>query len=154
MELETKHFGILKYTAEFVYDFDEGLPGFGDLKKFILISDGEPNGLFYWLQSMEDGEVAFALMDVYQVKPDYNPLVEPELLQDLGDFSDNTLNIYNVCVVPDEIAQMRVHLKAPVVINMQTRKGKQVICNNEEYGIRHLIFEEMEEWKHKEARAE
>jgi flagellar assembly factor FliW len=41
---------------------------------------------------------------------------------------------------------MRVNLMAPVVINMVSGIGKQVIANNDEYPVRYMIFEEMEKY--------
>ena len=144
MVLSTKHFGEIEYELDRIISFPHGLPGFPETRKYLLMEGNAPNDLFYWLQCLDDGEVAFALIDVYQVMPDYNPMVDPEEIADLGDLSDTHLEIYNIAVVPEEIRYMRVNLKAPVVINPSTMRGMQVITNNEEYGVRHFIFEELE----------
>jgi flagellar assembly factor FliW len=76
--------------------------------------------------------------------PDYNPLVEPDEVSELGELGDAALEIYNITVIPEEIKQMRVNLKAPIVINPVTMKGKQIIVSNDEYNVRHYIFDELE----------
>ena len=144
MELETKFFGIIEYDAEAVIRFEEPMLGFHDLTRFLLLPSDAPNDLFCWLQSIEDGEIAFVLLDVYQVLPDYNPLVEPEVLESLGELEGNVLEIYNIAVVPEDVRQMRVNLKAPIVINPHTRMGRQVVVSNEEYGVRHYIYDEID----------
>jgi len=57
---------------------------------------------------------------------------------------DNNLLIYNVVVIPDDIRQMRANLRAPIVINPTTKKGKQVILDNEDYQLKYKIFDEVE----------
>ena len=140
MLLKTKHFGEVNYIEEDIISFEEGLPGFRDATRFILLAD-HPNDLIHWLQSTEDEDLAFVLMDVKQIKPDYNPIIEPETINTLND--GTPLTYYNIAVVPDDIQQMRVNLKAPIVINQSARMGKQVIASNDEYSVRHYIFEEI-----------
>ena len=139
MLLNTKHFGEVDYDVKEVITFEEGLPGFRDTQ-FVLLADS-PDDLFCWLQSVEDEELAFILMDVRQIMPSYQPDIEPGMIESLDDGS--ALSYYNVAVVPEDLDKMRVNLKAPIIINTNTRKGKQVIAGNEEYGIRHYIFEEL-----------
>lgn len=143
-KLFTKHFGQIEYEEERVITFPAGLPGFPDTRQFLLLMGSTPNDLFYWLQCIDDGDLAFTLIDVYQVLPDYNPLVEQEEIQELGNLDGAPLEIYNITVIPEEIKQMRVNLRAPIVINPITRRGKQVIVSNDEYNVRHYIFEEIE----------
>ena len=144
MQLKTKHFGEIEYDPERVITFPNGLPGFPESRRFLLMSEEASEDTFFWLQSADEWDVAFTLMDVYQVLPDYDPLVEPEELKELGDISGSPLDIYNIVVIPEDARQMRVNLKAPVVINIETGLGKQVICANEDYPIRYMIIDELE----------
>ena len=144
MQLYTKNFGQVEYGDEDIITFEESLPGFND-KKFILLAD-RPNDLFCWLQSVEDSDLAFVLMDVRQIRPDYEPQIDPWIIESLDsglDKRNGTLSYYSIAVVPEDIKQMRVNLKAPVLINSATRKGKQVIAANEDYSVRHYIFDEI-----------
>ena len=144
MKLRTKHFGEIDYDSQLVISFDEGLPGFPDHKKFVILLESAQEDTFCWLQSVEDGQLAFALINIYNVKPDYNPLVNSEEVESLGSLGDNNLLIYNVVVIPDDIKQMRANLRAPIVINPTTKKGKQVILDNEDYQLKYKIFDEVE----------
>ena len=144
MKLNTKYFGEIDYDSGLVVNFDEGLPGFPDHKKYIILLENAKEDTFCWLQSIEDGQLAFALINIYNVKPDYNPLVNSEEVASLGNLGDNNLLIYNVVVIPDDIRQMRANLRAPIVINPTTRKGKQVILDNEDYQLKYKIFDEVE----------
>ena len=144
MRLNTKHFGEVDYDEDSVIIFEEGLPGFKNDTQFLLISEN-PGDLFQWLQSTEDEELAFVLVDIRQILPEYQPIVEPGILASLED--GNELFYYNIAVVPEDIHQMRVNLKAPIIINKSAQKGKQVIAGNEEYGVRHYIFKDLDNKK-------
>jgi len=135
----TKHFGEVEYEAEAAIGFPEGLPGFAEEKEFVLLNPDE-DGQFVWLQSAANGDLAFALMNVYSILPDYNPLVDREQMESLGPVEGNVLEVYNVAVIPRNIREMRVNLRAPIVINRATHTGKQVILNNDEYSVRYMVF--------------
>ncbi len=138
MNLKTKNFGNIEVKGNEVVTFDNGIPGFEDKTRFTLISNDE-NQVFTWLQSLDDGDLAFVLLDVGAIMPEYDPKIDTNTLSDIGDINNNLL-IYNIVVIPEDTENMTVNLKAPIVINKDTKKGKQVIATNDEYTIRHYIF--------------
>ncbi len=137
MKLETKNFGTIEFENDAVITFESGLPAFEDKKQFVIIA--EPDTDFYYLQCTEDGDLSLVLIDLGGIMPNYNPLVNEEQLQELGKI-DNNLSIYNVCVIRDNIENMTINLMAPIVINNDTNKGKQVILENEEYSVKHTLI--------------
>lgn len=138
MLVKTKYFGDVESNENEVILFEDGVPGFEDFKKYIIINDDDK---FFWLQSVENSEVAFIMMDVFDYFPDYNPIVETDSLISLGKPVEDELLIYNIAVIPNDIKKLSVNLKAPIVINTKTNKGKQIIVNNEEYSIKHYLYE-------------
>jgi flagellar assembly factor FliW len=140
MLLDTKHFGEINYNEGDVITFREGIPGFFDVSRFILITEGEGT-LFSWLQCIEDTDLAFVLMDVKSVLPDYKPDISHDSLE--GIETGEELSCYNIVVVPEDISQMRVNLRAPIMINMKTKLGKQVVAQNEDYSVQYYIFDEL-----------
>ncbi len=146
MIIDTKNFGKIEIDDNRIYTFECGIPGFFDLKKFAVITDEEEDGKsspFSWLQSIEDKDISFIIMDVFNILPDYNPLVADDELDDLGEITDDSLAIYNIVVIPSVVSKMTVNLKAPVVINLNTNKGKQIITKNDDYPIKYYFYEEM-----------
>jgi len=141
--ITTKNFGDLSYDPAEVLEFPTGLPGYPDDNRFVLRVMEDTQETFFWLQSVDDGEVCFPLMDVYRILPDYDPHVDPEELADLGMITGNALDIYNIAVIPDDISQTRVNLRAPVIINRDTHKGKQIVCTNEDYLIRYMVMDDL-----------
>ena len=81
----------------------------------------------------------FVPMDVIK---DYRPVVEDEWLAQIGIFeSDEELYVLSVLTVPSDLTKMTINLKAPIVINISTRLGCQIIVNNEEYPIRYSVYD-------------
>ena len=144
MEITTKHFGTLDVNEEELITFDHGLPGFPNDQRFIIIIDETAEKKFYcWLQSMDNGDVSLVLIDSFAVMPDYDPLIEEEELKELsdGDVDIADLLVFNVAVIGSNMADSTINLKAPIVINNRSKKGKQIIVNNEDFGIRHSLEE-------------
>jgi flagellar assembly factor FliW len=151
MNLNTKNFGEIEIDESKVIYFELGLPGFENYKKFILINEQsnqneqEKQLSFWWLQSIDDSNISFAVIDAFLIFPDYNPLINIDLIQDLGEYTQEDLLTYNIVVIPEDIEKISVNLKAPIVINRVTKKAKQVIVNNEEYTLRHYIIDELKD---------
>ena len=143
MKLKTRFFGEIDIDNKKIINFEEGLPGFEDLSKFLFMTDEDENSHFCWLQSIENIDVVFTLFNVFNFLPDYNPIAEVESLEKLGEAKEDDLIIYCIANIPEDIKNMSINLKAPIVINMNNNKAKQVICNNEEYAVKYYIYKEL-----------
>lgn len=146
MVIQTKHFGEREIDEANVLLFEEGIFGFDDLSKYVILSDGE-GGNFCWLQSLEDTSVALPLIDPVAFYKDYNPEIAADYVAKIGELKEEDLNLFAVVVVPEAIEKMTVNLKAPILINVKTKKGIQVIVEDEEYGIRHNLYEQIQKLK-------
>lgn len=152
MKFETRHFGEIDIDESKIIHFTDGLPGFPDDKKFVLLEgtnelEEEDSSPFLWLQSVSDGNTAFILMDVFSIITNYNPIINPGDIEELGEYNESSKSdflIYNIVVLPEDIKKMSVNLVAPVIINQNLKKGKQVIANNSEYNVRHYLFENVD----------
>ncbi|MDR3091182.1 MAG: flagellar assembly protein FliW [Clostridiales bacterium] len=147
MILPTQHFGEIEISEEQIITFEGGLPGFPEDLRFIIIEDGEPESPFCWLQSVDDTDTCFILMDVFSSNfPDYAPELLPEEVLSLGEFNKETAKdflIYNIVVLPEDSSKMSVNLLAPVLINQAARRGAQLIAQNADekgYTVRHYIL--------------
>ncbi|WP_250278456.1 flagellar assembly protein FliW [[Clostridium] colinum] len=144
MTIKTKFFGDIDVDDNKVITFKDGLPGFENITKFLFMTDEDENSPFSWLQSIEDIDIVFTLFNVFKVLPDYNPNVDIELLDTLGDIKDENLAIYCIATIPPKnVKEMTINLKAPIVINLDNNNAKQVICNNEEYPIKYYVHKEV-----------
>ena len=150
MKEATRLFGEIEIDESKIITFEDGIIGFPDMKKFTLIFDEEKEGRpsISWLQSMDEPEIAFPVMDPLFVCETYNPSVEDELLKNLGTIKEDNLYVLVTVTVPQNIKELAVNLKAPIVINTDTRKASQIIVEDD-LPVRYRIYEILEEAKKK-----
>ena len=150
MKAATRLFGEIEIDESKIITFEDGIIGFPDMKKFTLIFDEEKEGRpsISWLQSMDETEIAFPVMDPLFVCETYNPSVEEELLKNLGTIKEDNLYVLVTVTVPQNIKELAVNLKAPIVINTDTRKASQIIVEDD-LPVRYRIYEILEEAKKK-----
>lgn len=150
MKAATRLFGKIEIDESKIITFEDGIIGFPDMKKFTLIFDEEKEGRpsISWLQSMDEPEIAFPVMDPLFVCETYNPSVEEELLKNLGTIKEDNLYVLVTVTVPQNIKELAVNLKAPIVINTDTRKASQIIVEDD-LPVRYRIYEILEEAKKK-----
>lgn len=143
MQLETKHFGKIDVDEKEIVDFPEGIPGFEGSKKFIVLSGDDPDSPFKWLQGVDAPQLAFAIVDPFFVKKDYDFNINEEIVRKLEIEKAEDVAVYAIVVVPEDISQMTMNLKAPVLVNARNHKGTQIVLDTDRYSMRHYILEEL-----------
>ena len=143
MKINTKVFGEIDIEEEKIINFENGIIGFPDLKKFTMIYDSEKgvNSGIRWLQSMDEPAFAMPVMDPFSIKEDYNPVVEDELLKALGNMNEENTLVLVSATIPKDLTKMSVNLQGPFVINVDERKGSQVIVENDDYPVKYYIYD-------------
>ena len=153
MKAQTRVFGAIEIDDSKVITMEKGMIGFPDLKHFALIFDEEKKsqkkGFIMWFQSMDDGDIAFPVMDPHRIMDDYAPSVNEELLSTLGEMSVENTYILVTATVPKKVEDFSVNLKAPIVINTDTQKGAQVITESD-YEVKYKIYEILKARKEKD----
>jgi len=143
MTFSTKYFGEIEVQDSDIYTFPEGLPGFEDKRNFALIDNSSENSPFKWLQSVEDGNLAFVVVDPFSIVPDYEVDIPEDEIAALEINDINEILLFTVVVIPENIKNISANLLAPIVINTRKNIAKQVTLNNEKYSIRHYIFDKL-----------
>jgi flagellar assembly factor FliW len=131
----TERFGEVPFAATDVIEFPWGLPGFAEHRRFLALSlDEQPN--FIWLQSLDDPKIALPAADPWQIFSDYEPRMPAYATEalDLRDPADFT--ILCVVVAGKGAQEMTMNLLAPIIINLRSRRGRQVMLENSGYSVR------------------
>lgn len=154
MLVKTKHFGEVDLDEDKVITFADGIIGFEDCKRYTILYNNEEGGnnTISWLQSLDAPELALPVISPLSVMADYNPIVEDEVLKPLGELTEENVILFLTLSVPTDITKMSANLKAPIVINADTKKGCQIIAENPDYVIKYNIYEQAK--KCKEAKGE
>lgn len=142
MQITTKVFGEITIDDDKVIQFPKGIIGFPDLTEFTLIHDEEKGtDSIHWLQSLQEPAFAMPVMDPLLVCPDYNPEADDELFNILGEIVPEELLVLVTVTVPQDLTQMSVNLKGPIIINAAERKALQVIVEGDEYKVKFPIYD-------------
>lgn len=143
MIVKTKHFGEIDLDEEKVLTFDNGIMGFEDCRRYTILYNNESGErpVISWLQSLDEQALALPVVNPLFVKEDYNPLIEDELLAGLGGLTEENQVIFVTLTVPKDLTKMTANLKAPIVINADTRKGCQIIAENQDYVVKYPVYE-------------
>jgi flagellar assembly factor FliW len=127
-------FGDVEYDPENLLYFPAGLIGFPNLRSFIVMPNKKEGPLF-WIQSVDDPEIAFVLTDPtnffleYKVTPDDT---ERSSLQ-IG-LEEECYILAVVTVPPDQ--KITLNLAAPILFAPTSNRAIQVILENTEYQSR------------------
>jgi len=147
MEILSRDYGTIEIDESSIIEFDAGIIGFEEFRHFALLDDGKNQSPFRCLQSIEDCDLAFILLDPFCVKPDYEFTIDEEIAGLLTFDGNGEILIYAIVVIPEDVKMMSLNLKAPVIINPETKKGMQHIVDKADYNVRHYVFDEIERAK-------
>lgn len=126
----TLQFGELYIEPKHIFYFPDGLLGFEDLREFVLISEEETIP-FKWLISIEKPVIGFPLLSPWHIDVSYNPG---------DDFNLEKEVIFVVVTLEDEKGLMTANMKAPIILDVETQKGRQVILPTDKYTPNHVIL--------------
>ena len=74
------------------------------------------------------------------VKEDYQPMVNEEIIAPLGHMTTENTYILSTVTVPKKVEDFSINLKAPIVINMDTNKGAQIITEDD-FPVKFKIYD-------------
>ena len=141
MLIKTQRFGEVEYNKEDVLFFPRGIPAFETKTEWILI--GSDESAIKWLQSIDDENLALPVTSPDAIRSDYNARIPEDEITLVGSVNPSELALLIVVSIPqDSPWNMTANLRAPILINIKTRRAVQVIALNEEYPVRHVVFSE------------
>lgn len=146
IEINTRDYGKIEVDETAIIRFDDGIIGFSGYRDYVLLNDGADQSPFRCLQSIDESGLAFIVLDPCSVRPDYEISIDENLteLLSIKDADISDVVVLSIAVVPDDVKNMSVNLKAPIIINAASRRGAQYIVDGADYGVRHLISDEAE----------
>ena len=144
MIIETSRFGRVEVGEDDLLTFPEGLLGFAELRKFVLLDD--PNDdIFAWLQSCEDGAIAFPVLEPELFAENYRVNLTKSDLEALKMPSMEKARVFSVVTIPEDPTQMTANMKAPVIVNIMDRRARQCVLQDNQLAIREPIFAKLQQ---------
>lgn len=140
MKLTTKHFGEIEIDNKKIINFIDGIPGFDEHKQFVIIDNQDEDIPFKWLQSIDEPELAFVIIDPFIFKDDYEFDIPKHITEKLKIKEEKDVLVYTIVVIPEDITQMTANLLGPVIINTNEMLGKQIVLEDNRYTTKHFIL--------------
>ena len=139
MEIMTKAKGKMDISEENLLTIPEGLFGFEEYTKFALVdSDYEP---FIWLQSTENPNLAFLIVDPFLISSIYETDIDDDTLAKIGITRPEDIIIMTIVTVPNNGAPITANFQGPIVINKRNHQCMQVILNDNRWSTKVNIIE-------------
>lgn len=139
MKLSTMRFGEMVIDQNKIIAFPQGIPGFEENKRFIILRPDEEIP-FSFLQSVDNGDLSFIITNPFWFYKDYEfdlPLNEQIQLKVQH---KEELEVWSIITVRDNIKEATLNLQAPVIINNKDKLGIQVILHETDYHTKHKLL--------------
>lgn len=135
MKFISKVHGEMEYQENDIITFSKGLPGFNQLKKFILIDlkEYEP---FKLLQSLEDDEISLIATSPYEFFSEYEIKLSEETIKNLKINSPEQVMVITTVTLNSDVKKITTNLQGPIVINTSNNLGEQIILDNSKYKVK------------------
>ncbi|NLK62451.1 MAG: flagellar assembly protein FliW [Fusobacteria bacterium] len=143
MKFNTTRFGELNIVKNEIINFPEGLLGFENMKEYTIFEMEEGNPLM-WMQSLNDGALAFIIIRPFEFYPNYLLELTEKEVEFLNVESPEDTDVFAIVVVPEDPSNMTANLQGPLVINRKKNIAKQIISTNPKHKLKHYILKEME----------
>lgn len=137
MEVQTTRFGLVEIAEDRVICFPKGLLGFPGKERFCLLQPGD-DALFFWLQSLDEPELAFVVTDPTLFYQEYSVPIRREQMAELG---LEKLEDAQVFVIVNKVGQeLTGNLQGPLVVNTLSREGEQLVLADKKWTTRQPLM--------------
>ncbi|QQK81578.1 flagellar assembly protein FliW [Salicibibacter cibi] len=130
LRISTTYSGEIEVSESEVIDFPNGLPAFENETRWIL----QPyRGPFHVLQSVHTVELAFLVCEIFSVFPDYQIELPSSVTEPLQLTNTKQASLWTILTIKDPFETSTANMAAPLVLNVDSKKGKQYILQDSEY---------------------
>ena len=130
LTLHTDRFGEVRVDADKVIDLPDGLVGFVTLTRCVLLPVDD-DGLFFWLQAVDDPALAFLVVTPWPLFDDY-VLELTDADQDALELRDpGDAMVFCLLTSHDNPRRLTANLLGPIVLNQRLRRGRQVVLDSD-----------------------
>ncbi|MEI7812250.1 MAG: flagellar assembly protein FliW [Ignavibacteria bacterium] len=126
MKITTGQFGEIEFDESMLIEFKDGIIGFEEYKKYLLINSGDE--LFLWLTSVDEPEIVFPLCSIRI------------LMEEYPQFNDG--EAFGIVMLNQDPLKITINLKSPVYINQDEKSGFQKILDEDDRPIDYILFKE------------
>ncbi len=137
-KIQTLRLGKLEYREEDVVHLPEGLVGMPDMCRWLVLEMGE-NIPMKWFQSLDRGDFGFPVSQPAFFTDTYDVDIPPGSASILKGEEGEWIAILIITTVQDGGTKITGNLLAPLVVNVDTRQGLQLVMNDSAWSVQHEI---------------
>lgn len=138
MNITTTRFGEIDIDESKIIDMRGGIIGFEHLKKYVLhIKDD--NNPFWWFQSLDDGAIAFVVINPYSAKADYETMISDNDVKLLEIEEADDVVLLAIVTINQNPFSVSLNLRAPLVINAKKKIAKQIVLEEATYPVQYYL---------------
>ena len=141
MKINTSRFGELEYHESDVLLFDQGIPGFRQENRFLLLP--QEDSPFMYLQSIKTGDLSFIVVSPFDFFKEYEFELPSHIQEELSLDDKKEIIIITIVSIRKELELATVNLVAPIIVNKTDRRGCQYILPDSHYSIQQPLFGEI-----------
>ncbi|MFZ1805261.1 MAG: flagellar assembly protein FliW [Nitrospira sp.] len=139
MKCASTRFGSFEVPSESLITFPSGVLGFPEQHRYVML-DHDTEAPIKWLQSVEEPELAFVILDPITFHSDYHVEVPADALVEIKAQVGEELAFAVILTIPsDDPGRITANLRGPLLISHKTKLGKQLVLS-EEFPTRHPLF--------------
>ena len=143
MKINTLRFGEIEIEQERIFEFVLPIIGFNELKKFVIV-DLNKDGIFKWLQSIDDPALAFPIVSVFSMNVDYTIDLQDNVVDALNITNVDSILVMNIASIPQENPQgTTLNLLAPLIFNLDNYRAGQIILSGSGYDVSFPLFKKV-----------
>lgn len=140
MKISTLYFGELNIDETDIINFENGILGFEEYKKYVLLRFSDDNDAMFCLQGVEKDSPAFVVFNPFLVIDDYSPIPTTEDLSLIESETDENIDYYLIAVVGETTEETVVNMMSPIMINGYKKSGCQIVMSDSNYSLRFPLF--------------
>lgn len=139
----TTRFGEIEVAESEVLYLPEGLLGFQSLTRYTLIKAPEQEP-FLWLQSLEDANLAFVVVDPFIFFPGFDIQVKAHELSTIRLRDVSQATVLTIVTIPqDKPMDLTTNLRGPLVLNIEEKLGKQLVLIDDNFHTKHYLLRDI-----------
>jgi flagellar assembly factor FliW len=139
MKCRSSRFGTFEVVDGTVLTFPAGLLGFPDQQRYVIL-DHDRDAPFKWLQSLDEPELAFVIIDPALFDGHYQVESTSDALAELGGGKADEITVAVILTIPsDDPARITANLRGPLLMNPRTKLCKQLVLS-EDFPTRYPLF--------------
>lgn len=137
--VDSSRFGAFEVDDERVLQLAPGLLGLPDSTGYVVVETDDEDSPYFWLQSVQEPEVAFLATTPWSFFPEYELVVPDDDLAALALDRAEDAEVFLLLTVHrdgEEVSDITANLLGPVVVNTVRRRGRQLVLDHAAYSSR------------------